>query len=173
MAKHKETIVDLSQPYEKNEVGIKAILYFSVGLFFLVVITFGLMWYLQKVMEADAAETKKSNNPLALTKQEALPPAPRLQSAPGFGVESKKGFVNLELTAPQAEYRELQKQWDVLLKEGEKDEKTGTVISLPIAEAKNRLLSQNAAPGDMEKVNRSKMMVSDSSAGRTASVKVR
>ena len=46
-------------------------------------------------------------NPLAMSDREQLPPEPRLQMAPGFGVDTEKGRVNLELSYPQSEYRTL------------------------------------------------------------------
>lgn len=173
MAKHKKTTVNLDIPYEPNTISMSGILYFSIGLFLLIVVTFGLMWFMLDVMEQDAVATKSSNNPLVLTKEEALPPEPRLQTAPGFGVESKDGFKNFELGAPQAEYRELEKQWNELLEKGEKDPKTGTVISLPIAEAKRKLLAQTAASAEKGSTESSQLMMSDSSAGRNADVRIR
>lgn len=177
MAKHEETYVDFDKPYETNIIGLRGIIYFAIGLFLLIVVTFGLMWFLQNIMEQESVKTKSSNNPLQLSKQEALPPEPRLQAAPGFGVDSKNGRVNLELKAPQSEYWELEKQWEDLWKNGQKDEKTGTVISLPIAEAKQRLMQQNvgAQAGGMEQksLESSRMMVSDAASGRNASVRIR
>jgi hypothetical protein len=173
MAKHKKTTVNLDSPYEANTIGMSGIMYFSGGLFLLIVVTFGLMWFMLGVMEKDAVASKSSDNPLELTKEEALPPEPRLQAAPGFGVETKNGFKKLELGAPQAEYRELLSQWNELWKNGSKDDKTGTVISLPIEEAKRKLLAQSAGSPEKQGADDSRMMMSDSSAGRTASVRVR
>jgi hypothetical protein len=173
MAKHKKTTVNLDNPYEANTIGLSGIVYFSGGLFLLIVVTFGLMWFMLGVMENDAVAEKRSANPLELTKEEALPPEPRLQAAPGFGVETKNGFKKLELGAPQAEYRELLSQWNELWEKGTKDEKTGTVISLPINEAKRRLLAQSVGSVEKSSTDESRMMMSDSSAGRTASVRVR
>ena len=58
----------------------------------------------------------------------ALPPAylPRRASESLF----------LELREPQAEWRELRKIWEKGWKEGYKDQKTGTIVALPIDEAK-------------------------------------
>ena len=89
----------------------------------------------------------------------------------GFGVDSEQGRVNLELKAPQSEYRELHKQWEELWKDGQKDEKTNTVISLPIEEAKKKLLEENpkAGTGDeaQKALEEAQTFVSYSSAGRT------
>jgi hypothetical protein len=169
--KHEKTFVDFEKPYEQNLIGLKGIIWFGVGLFLLIVITFGLMWVLQNAMEDNARETKDSKNPMALNEQEKLPPEPRLQSAPGFGVDSEKGRVNLELKIPQAEYRELHKQWEEMWEKGQKDSKTGTVIALPIEEAKKKLLSENpkAKTGKEaeESLEEAETFVSYSSSGRT------
>ncbi len=181
MAKHKttdheESFVDFDQPYEQNIIGMRGIIYFAAGLVLLIVITFGLMWVFQfQVLQPDYQEANEQNtNPMGLTDDEKLPPEPRLQSAPGFGVDNPNGGrVNLELREPQAEYRELQKQWKKLWEDGQKDEKTGTLISLPIEEAKKRFLEdkniKSITGEEGEKaVNEARSMVSASSAGRTS-----
>ncbi len=175
--KHEKTFVDFDKPYEQNLIGMRGIIYFGLGLFLLIVVTFGLMWALQNVLEDDAAKTKDVKSPLAMSEQEKLPPAdqPRLQAAPGFGVDGPNGRINLELKDPRSEYWELHKQWEKEWKEGRKavsaDGKTTTALSLPIDEAKKKLLesppktrvgneSQNA-------LNEASTFVSSSSAGRT------
>lgn len=171
--KHNDTAADLSKAYEANEIQLKGIFGFAVGLFLLIVITFGLMWAFLNVLGDYTRENAGPVNPMILSEKERLPPEPRLQAAPGFGVESEKGWVNLELDAPQAEYRELQKQWTHLWQYGKKDEKTGTVTVMPIDKAKEQVLSQNlkARTGpEAEKVlTASRLHISDSSAGRMAS----
>ncbi|MBK6749907.1 MAG: hypothetical protein KA956_11510 [Pyrinomonadaceae bacterium] len=173
--KHEMTPADLEKAYEANEIGLKGILGFAIGLFFLIVITFGLMYALLNVFidNNKATETAGPQNPLRMTDKEKLPPEPRLQSAPGFGVDSEKGRVNLELREPQAEYRELMKQWEVIWKNGKKDAKTGTVTMLPIDEAKAKLLTQNVkaktGPEAEAILKSSHMFISDASAGRMAS----
>jgi hypothetical protein len=132
------------------------------------------MWFFEKVVLHDTfAEEKRSNNPLAMSDKEQLPPEPRLQSAPGFGVESPNGRVNMELGAPQAEYWELRKQWDETLKHGHKDPKTGALTSMPIDEAKALVLQQNLkakSGGDVDKLAaESRKYISDASSGRVAS----
>ena len=182
MAKHEKTFVDFDQPYEQNIIGLRGIIYFGVGLFLLIVVTFGLMWVLQyQVLQPNAEALDKENeNPLALSADEKLPPEPRLQSAPGFGIDDPqtKTRINLELREPQAEYRELQKQWEDLWANGEKNEQTGTVIALPIEEAKKKLLADagfKAVSGEAgeKALEDARMMVSESSSGRTATVRKR
>ncbi len=169
---HEKSFVDFEKGYEQNLIGLKGIVYFGVGLLILIIITFGLMWALENVME-DNSPDKRSSSPMAMSELERLPPEPRLQSAPGFGVNGPNGRVRMELTPPQAEYWELKKEWDNLRKNGEKDPKTGTLISMPIDAAKAKLLSENvkAKTGqDAENaLTASRMIVSDSSAGRIAS----
>jgi hypothetical protein len=169
--KHEKSFVDYDKPYEQNLVGMRGIIYFGIGLFLLIVVTFGLMWALQNVMEDNARETMDVKSPLALNEQERLPPEPRLQAAPGFGVDGKNGRVNLELMAPQSEYRELHRQWEDLWANGQKDEKTGTEITLPIEKAKERLLSQKPkerVEADGKKaLEETRTYVSYSSSGRT------
>lgn len=177
MAKHEKSYVNFDKAYETNLIGLRGVIYFGVGLFLLVVITFGLMYFLQNVMEEQSIEAKDQKNPMTMNNEERLPPEPRLQAAPGFGVQSPQGYVNLELKAPQAEYRELHRQWEETWADGQKDPKTGTVISLPIDAAKKRLLEENAktaAGADSQKTfEESRSIVSYSSAGRLASDKQR
>ncbi|MGC2238209.1 MAG: hypothetical protein WA584_18795 [Pyrinomonadaceae bacterium] len=179
MAKHEKSFVDFDKPYEQNLIGMKGIIVFGIGLFLLIVITFGLMWALLNVMESDAKESKKDTNPMAYEKpREKLPPEPRLQVAPGFQVQGENGPINLELREPQAEYRELRKMWEKTWLEGQKDAKTGTIISLPIEEAKKKFLEQSSAqakPNEngQKMLEESQTFVSYSSAGRTMTDKRR
>ena len=172
--KHEKSFVDYDRTYETNLIGLRGIIYFAVGLFLLIVITFGLMFFLQNVMEDQAKESKDETNPMMMTDRERLPPEPRLQAAPGYEVEGEQGGrVNLELRAPQSEYWELERQWEKQWAEGQKDQKTGTVITLPIEEAKQKLLQQNVKARNDEQSQKSldeaQRLPSYSSVGRTAS----
>ncbi len=175
--KHSDSVADLNKAYEENEIGLKGIFSFAVGLFLLIVITFGLMWALLNVLKDYNKENAGPANPMVMNEKERLPAEPRLQAAPGFGVESEKGWVNLELGPPQAEYRELYKQWLVLWEHGKKDAKTGTVTVMPIDEAKEKFLSQNVkakSGAEAEALLKSShAFISESSAGRLASEKRR
>jgi hypothetical protein len=176
-AKHEKSFVDFEKPYEQNVIGLKGIIYFGVGLLLLIVITFALMWAFNGVLEENAQETKRSNNPMALSDREALPPEPRLQAAPGFGVDSQNGRVNLELMAPQSEYIELKRQWEAAWKNGVKDARTGTVVSLPIDQAKQMVLQRNlkarTGPEAEQAARGAQMVLNDSSSGRLATVRRR
>lgn len=178
MAKHEKTFVDFDKPYEQNIIGLRGIFIFAIGLFFLCVITFGLMFVLLNVMKQQSEEADaKNRNPMQLNKEEQLPPEPRLQAAPGFGVDGPNGRVNLELKAPQSEYWELEKIWNAEMQNGQKDPKTGTVVTLPIEEAKKRILEQNVksvpAQDGQKALEETRGIVSFSSAGRIASEKRR
>jgi hypothetical protein len=171
--KHIDSAEDLNKPYEDNTIGLRGIFSFAIGLFLLIVVTFGLMYAFLRVLRDYSVENAGPVNPMLMNEKDRLPPEPRLQLAPGFGVESEKGFVNMELGAPQAEYRELAKQWRDLWEHGHKDAKTGVRTAMPIQEAKERLLSQNVkakSGADADAILiKSRMSISDSSAGRVAS----
>ncbi|MFZ1701173.1 MAG: hypothetical protein WBO10_15065 [Pyrinomonadaceae bacterium] len=172
--KHSQTAADLSKAYEENEIGLKGIFSFGVGLLLLIVITFGLMWAFLKLLEGYWEETADAKNPMVMNDRERLPPEPRLQAAPGFGVDSEKGWVNMELVEPQAEYRELHKQWIQIWENGLRDGKTGAVTMMSVDEAKEALLRQGVkakSGSDAEAVvAASRLSITDSSAGRLASL---
>lgn len=174
--KHTDTAIDLNKPYEENEIQLKGIIGFAAGLFLLIVITFGLMWAFLNVLK-DYSKEGVVANPMLMNERERLPPEPRLQGAPGFGVDSERGWVNMELGPPQAEYWELAKQWKVLWEKGHKDAKTGVTVVMPITDAKEKVLAQNlkAKSGvEAEKLLKdSRMNITDASAGRMAGQSVR
>ncbi|HMO80531.1 MAG TPA: hypothetical protein PKD24_07045 [Pyrinomonadaceae bacterium] len=175
--KRELTPADIELGYERNEIQLKGILYFGFGLLILVVITFLLMWLLLGVMEDEAKVRQASNNPMRLGEIDRLPPEPRLQGAPGFGVDSPEGRINLELTVPQAEYWKLRDQWEKLRKEGMAHPETGALIALPIDQAKEEFLKRpiNAPTGpEAEKEAKSSLRyLTDASSGRIASGKRR
>ena len=176
--KHENTAQDFSKAYEENEIGLKGIFSFAIGMFLMIVITFGLMWALLNVFKDAAKEDNAEHrNPMLMSEKERLPPEPRLQLAPGFGIESEKGRVNLELREPGAEFNEFKKQWGEMWEHGRKDPKTGMVTMMPIDEAKAKFLAQNvkakSGPEAEEFFKNSRVFISDSSAGRLASEKRR
>lgn len=129
--------------HEASDVDVGTIAKFVGGLFILTVITFALMWLLYNVLEDRASEADPPRRPMAMTEEERLPPEPRLQAAPGFGVDTGQGNrINLELREPQAEYTELEKIWERQLK-GQPDPQTG-VATMPIEEAKQKLVETGA-----------------------------
>lgn len=147
----KKVEIDLSKGYEKNEIQLRGIVLTTIALFLTCVVSFFLMWVLQTELENYwVQDEKKTASPMDLKSEERLPPEPRLQSAPGFGVDSPKGRINLELKHPQAEWEELQKLWAAEEKEGQKVIVNGkeTAITLPIAEAKKQMLAQGKSAGE-------------------------
>ncbi len=176
--KHENSAPDFNKAYEENEIGLKGIFSFAIGLFLLIVITFGLMWAFLNVLKDKAKQDDAdARNPMMMTEKERLPPEPRVQLAPGFGIDSDKGRVNLELMAPGAEYIEYKKQQEQLWEHGRKDEKTGMVTVMPIDQAKEKFLEQKvkakSGPEAEEFFKNSRGFISDSSAGRLASEKRR
>jgi hypothetical protein len=135
------------------------------------------MWVFMDVLrEGSDAIDQKNAHPMAQSSADRLPPEPRLQAAPGFGVDGPNGRVNMELTIPQAEYRELEKRWNEELKHGVKDAKTGTVVKLPIEEAKKKVLEGvRTVPAEQaqKSLEEATGIVSASSAGRKSSEKRR
>lgn len=180
MSGHNKVEIDLSKPYQRNEIGVRGIVYFGVGLFLLIVVTFVLMYIFQYgvLEEQRLAEDERDKSPMAMTEEERLPPEPRLQGAPGFGVESKDGRVNLELRNPQAEYHELQEQWKELWENGEKDPKTGTVVATSMEAAIEKVLNDGSiksvtGESGEKALQEATTVVSSSSAGRMSSEKIR
>jgi hypothetical protein len=127
--------------HEKSDVNIRSIIIFAGGLLVFGIIVHILMWLMFNYMEDRARKEEPPQRHMALTEKERLPPEPRLQAAPGFGVNLGEGKerINLELREPQAEFNELSKIWEGDLK-GEPDPRTGQV-SMPIEEAKQKILS--------------------------------
>jgi hypothetical protein len=174
----KKTEVDptFNLPYEENEIRLKGIIYFWVGLLALIVVTFALMWALISVLRQYNHENQEPAGPLAMTEKERLPPEPRLQMAPGFGIDTDKGRVNLELSYPQSEYHTFRDEWARMWENGQKDPQTGAVSVLPIEQAKQKVLEGNpkvATNADPDILTRSRMYVTDESSGRVAGEKRR
>lgn len=164
--------------YEENVVSIRGIVISLIGLTLLIVLAFVLMYALENYMEEQASKTKDVVNPvrqeiLERDRNAFLPPEPRLQGAPGHGVDTPMGRISLELKAPQSEWRELQKVWKEELEKGQVDPKTGTVITLPIEEAKKRVLEEGLIKARTdekakEEYEKSRRIISYSSGGRLA-----
>lgn len=130
--------------HEVSDVDVGTITKFVIGLFVLTVITFVLMKLLYNVLEDRATAADPPPRPMAMSEKERLPPEPRLQAAPGFGVNLGEGKerINLQLREPQAEYNELRKIWDQVL-EGKPDPRTGKT-SMPMEEAKKKVLEDGS-----------------------------
>lgn len=103
--------------HEASDVSVSGVLKFVVGLTVLCGVVFVLMWGMFRLLNAQEAEKEPPAGPMAMKPEERLPPEPRLQAAPGFGVKLKNGeTVSLEKREPEAEYRVLRAQWERELK---------------------------------------------------------
>src|SRR2546428_2780342 len=108
--------------HEMSDVDVKGILTFVVGLTVMTVAVYLLMLLMFNVMNKQEVSKEQKPSPMALSEKERLPSEPRLQAAPGFGVDLSNGKrVDLSLLAPQEEYQVIQKQWQEVLRQGPKD----------------------------------------------------
>lgn len=150
--------------HEESDVNVRAILQFVGGLLVFGIIVCVLMLLLFKFFDAREAKLEAQNpaGPMAYKAGEKLPPEPRLQTAPGFGVQIEKntpvdaeeirkiglydektGRVSLELSRPQAEMEVLREIWKEQLEKGTVDPNTGAKVGLPIEEAKKKVVEEN------------------------------
>ena len=127
--------------HEKSDISVRGVLTFAVVLTVAtIVIALGLVLLFNFFNAQEAKEP--GPGPMALTKEERLPPEPRLQAAPGFGITTEDGQRrNLELSAPQTEYRVLRQQWEENLRTGLKDQ-SGNVVGMPIDKAMEKVVSE-------------------------------
>ncbi|MGI9165971.1 MAG: hypothetical protein ACR2G5_06230, partial [Pyrinomonadaceae bacterium] len=79
--------------HEMSDVNVPAILKFVGGLVVMTVAVYLLMYLLFGFFNAKEIKREGASpaGPMAMTEQEKLPPEPRLQSAPGFGVKLENG----------------------------------------------------------------------------------
>ncbi len=99
--------------HEASDVSVPGLLKFVLGLTVMCVVVFVLMWAMFRLLSAQEAEKEPPAGPMAMKPEERLPPEPRLQAAPGFGVKLENGeWVPLEKKEPEAEYRVLREQWE-------------------------------------------------------------
>ena len=128
--------------HEESDVNVRAILQFVLGLLIFAAVVHVLMWYMLKLFETRQDKRTPPPAPMALTDQERLPPEPRLQGAPGFGVDLGNGArEDLALKEPTAEMKIVREQWDRILREGQKDQ-NGNTIAIPIEEAMKQLVEK-------------------------------
>jgi hypothetical protein len=150
--------------HEESDVNVKAILQFVGGLLVFGIIVCVLMVLLYNYFDKREAklEEQRPAGPMAFKEDEKLPPEPRLQAAPAFGVQVEKnteanaeelkkvghydektGRVALELSRPQSEYEVLSLLWKEQLEKGTIDPQTGARVGLPIKEAMKQLVDRN------------------------------
>ena len=128
-------IQNVDVTHESSDVNIGGILKFVVGLTIFGIIVQLLTWGMFRFFNAEEETQEPKQGPMAMTKEERLPPEPRLQAAPGFGVKLVNGqWVTLEKREPQAEYRVLREQWESQLNCEFGDEKLraqGVIVKRP------------------------------------------
>src|SRR5512132_269264 len=89
--------------HEASDVSVAGVVKFVIGLTALGIVVFVLIWGMFRFMYAQETEKEPEPGPMAMSPQERLPPAPRLQAAPGFGVKLEDGqWVPLEKREPEA-----------------------------------------------------------------------
>jgi hypothetical protein len=155
--------------HELSDVNVPGILKFVGALVVMTVVVYVLMWLLFGFFNAQGVrkEGEAPPGPMAMTEQESLPPQPRLQAAKGFEVKLENGeIVKLENREPQAEYRVLKEQWDLVLKEGPKDQ-SGNPTGLPIEQAMQRVVEGQGLPSRPQQ-GTSQQMTEDSIGTPTA-----
>jgi hypothetical protein len=148
-------IKNIDVTYETSDISVSAVLKFVAALTLLTAFVFVLMLGLFRFFSREVQKQEPPPGPMAMTEQERLPPDPRLQGAPGFGVKVESGdFVNLQLSAPQAEYRVVRQQWERQLKCQDGGSPGSSGPCLPIDEAMRKLLEgqglRSRATGDSE-----------------------
>ena len=127
--------------HETSDVNVRGVLTFALVLALATIAVGAGIWMLFKFFNAQQAKAP-GRGPMALSKEERLPPEPRLQGAPGFQVTLETGqTMNLEKSAPQSEYRVLRRQWEENLNTGLKDQ-SGNTVGIPIEEAMKKIVSQ-------------------------------
>ncbi len=131
--------------HEASDVSVRGVLTFVVVLTLSTAAICTGMWLLFRYFNAQAAKAPQPG-PMALTKEEKLPPEPRLQAAPGFAITTEDGQRrSLEKDIPQREYQVLRKQWEENLKTGLKDQ-SGKVVGMPIDAAIDKVVSGEGLP---------------------------
>ena len=131
--------------HETSDINVRAVLTFAVVLAVsTIAVGFGVRLLFGYFNAQEAKQPRPG--PMALRNEERLPPEPRLQAAPGFGITLENGqTVNLALSAPQTEYRVLRQQWEENLRTGLKDQ-SGNVVGMPIEQAIDKVVSGEGLP---------------------------
>jgi hypothetical protein len=138
-------IKNVEVTHEMSDINIGGVLTFVAALTVGTIAVYIAMWLLFGYFSTQESKEPKPG-PMALSKEQRLPPEPRLQSAPGFGLTLGNGStVKLELREPQAEYRELRKQWNQVLQDGPKDQ-SGNPIGMPIEDAIKQIVAGGKLP---------------------------
>ncbi|HEU4596392.1 MAG TPA: hypothetical protein VFS10_14745 [Pyrinomonadaceae bacterium] len=149
--------------HEHTDVPVTPVLKFIGGLVVFFGIAFAAMYLMFLFFQRREVNAERRPSPLQRQGEERLPPEPRLQLAPGFGVTSEDGKrVTLAydqagqtetVPQPQSEYWTVRDEWERKLKGyGWVDEQAGTV-RVPVEEAmrvyqeRQQAKSQGQQPG--------------------------
>ena len=140
--------------HEESDVAVRPLLWFVGGLtaFTIVVCVVVLLMFMYFQKREESQELEAS--PLARQGAERLPPEPRLQLAPGFGVKTDDGrehkldYIdparNERVPQPQSEYLIVRDEWQRELENyGWADQQAGTV-RVPVEQAMRLYLQRRA-----------------------------
>lgn len=134
-------IRNLEVTHEMSDVSVRGVATFVAVLTIATATVCVGVWLLFSYFNAQEAKGPQPG-PMALRKNERLPPEPRLQAAPGFQVRLQNGTIeDLKLKAPQAEYRVLREQWEQALA-GKLKDQSGNPVGMPIDQAMKQIVSQ-------------------------------
>lgn len=154
--------------HEVSDVNTRGILWFVLAL--AIILGFSLL-FLRGMFNLFESWTRKAEGekpPMARTEKERLPPEPRLQSAPGFGVEGQ----SLELREPQAEWKVVRRKWQEDLDSYGIVDRDNNIARIPIKEAMKIVAEKGIQPVKPQNSNQPKSaqtpgaQPSDSSSGR-------
>jgi hypothetical protein len=134
--------------HETSDISVNGVLTFVLALSILMISAFIGLIFLFNYFKGQAAKEVQPG-PMALSQQERLPPEPRLQLAPGFGVTLEDGTrVDLQTTLdtrPQAEFATLNAQWEKELN-GEIKDASGNSKTIPIKDAIKQVVAGEGLP---------------------------
>lgn len=159
-------IKNIDVTHEASDVSVSALLKFVLALTVMTAVVAVLMLGLFKFFQKQEDKKEPQPGPMAMTKDERLPPEPRLQSAKGFQIKLENGqVVNLELREPEAEYRVLREQWerdlnckheDVRLRHDSEQQASVTSMSsptcIPIDEAMQRVVKDQVLKSRVKEI---------------------
>ena len=133
--------------HEMSDINVRGVLTFVVALTIAIAAVSLGMWGLFRYFNAQEAKQAPKRGPMAITsKEERLPPEPRLQVAPGYRVELPDGHSEgLENKAPQSEYRVLKDEWKRALN-GQLKDQSGNPLGIPIDQAMKQVVSGQGLP---------------------------
>jgi len=171
--------------HEESDVNVRGITTFVAGLVALIVISMILMRLMYNVFDAISIRMEKERAPssIAMQQYEKPAPEPRLQMAPGWGVNLDNGdrhdftvkTAKGEYYGPDTERIELMESWREALKGGKNNPET-KFTTLPIDQAMQQVVSDGlpvrTAPTDQTKTQNQQIdvhgldMPTDTSSGR-------